>query len=302
MSRRLPSVNALKCFEVVAAQMSIRKAAAALRVSESAVSRQVRILEQQLSITLFHRGHNGLEITPEGRILASSTKDAFDQIARTIESFHRDQDVVEIRVLPSFALRWLYPRLRAFQDQHPLVKVMIHTRWHDMISSDNDAELGIRYGLGNWRSEDVTELYAERLVPVCAPDYLSGRELLSVEDLRGATLLHSQPDHQDWKIWALGWEGGEIDTDQGLDFDVLDMALRAAEAGFGITMSDQLLAHDAVQAGQLTMASRRVVASGTSYYLVRPSNLNTRRQVRLFHEWLCDEMSSARRMLEAGGR
>jgi LysR family glycine cleavage system transcriptional activator len=302
MSRRLPSVNALKCFEVVAAQMSIRKAAAALRVSESAVSRQVRILEQQLGITLFQRGHNGLEITPEGRILASSTKDAFDQIARTIESFHRDQDVVEIRVLPSFALRWLYPRLRAFQDQHPLVKVMIHTRWHDMISSDNDAELGIRYGLGNWRSEDVTELYAERLVPVCAPDYLSGRELLSVEDLRGATLLHSQPDHQDWKIWALGGEGGEIDTDQGLDFDVLDMALRAAEAGFGITMSDQLLAHDAVQAGQLTMASRRVVASGTSYYLVRPANLNTRRQVRLFHEWLCDEMSSARRMLEGGGR
>lgn len=301
MSRRLPSVNALKCFEVVASQMSIRRAAAILRVSESAVSRQVRILEQQLGITLFHRGHNGLEITPEGKILASSTMEAFDQIARTIDSFHRDQDVVEIRVLPTFALRWLYPRLRAFQDQHPFIKVMIHTRWHDMISSDNDAELGVRLGLGNWRREDATELYEERLAPVCAPDYLGGRELASAEDLRGTTLLHSQPDHQDWKIWAEGWEGGEIDTSQGLDFDVLDMALRAAESGFGITMTDLLLAQDALQAGELVMASRRVVPSATSYYLVRPANLAARRQIRLFHQWMCDEMSSSRRLLMAMG-
>ncbi|BBE33979.1 MULTISPECIES: LysR substrate-binding domain-containing protein [Sphingosinicella] len=299
MTRRLPSVNALKCFEVAAAQMSIRKAASVLRVSESAVSRQVRILEQQLSVTLFHRGHNGLELTPEGKILASSTKDAFDQIARTIDSFHRDQDVVELRVLPTFALRWLYPRLREFQEQYPFVKVMIHTRWHDMISSDNDAELGIRYGLGNWRNEDVTELYAEQLVPICAPGYISGGELRSAEDLRGKTLLHSQPDHQDWKTWAAGWNGGVIDTDNGLDFDVLDMALRAAEAGFGITASDLLLAHDAIRDEQLIMASRRVVASGTSYYLVRPANLNARRQVRLLSEWICDEMSSARQMLAA---
>lgn len=301
MSRRLPSVNALKCFEVAAAHMSIRKAASVLRVSESAVSRQVRILEQQLGITLFHRGHNGLELTPEGKVLAASTKDAFDQIARTIDGFHRDQDVVQIRVLPTFALRWLYPRLRVFQQQYPFVKVMIHTRWHDMISSDNDAELGVRYGLGNWRSEDVTELYAERLVPVCAPGYLGGQELRDADDLKGRTLLHSQPDHQDWKTWTSGWNGGEVDTEQGLDFDVLDMALQAAEAGFGITVSDLLLAHDTIKAEKLVMASPRVVNSGTSYYLVRPANLNARRQVRLFHEWMCDEMSAARQMLDAHG-
>lgn len=298
MTRRLPSVNALKCFEVVAAQMSVRKASAVLCVSESAVSRQVKILEQQLGVTLFQRTPKGLSLTAEGEALAASTRSAFDQIAETVESFYRDDDVVEVRVLPSFALRWLYPRIRAFQRQYPLIKVIIHTRWHDMISSDNDAELGIRYGIGNWSLDDATELYRECIVPVCSPDYLSGREIQNAEDLCGTTLLHSQPDHEDWKTWAKDWEGGEIDFEGGLDFDVLDMALSAAEAGFGIAASDLMLAHNAIDQGRLTLASRRVVESGTSYYLVRPSNLIARKQTRLFHDWLCDEMSADKRKLE----
>jgi LysR family glycine cleavage system transcriptional activator len=299
MTRRLPSVNALKCFEVVASKMSIRKAATVLNVSESAISRQVRILEEQLGLALFHRGVNGLEITEAGQALAESTKTAFDQIATTIAGFYRDQDVVQVRVLPTFAIRWLYPRLHKFNEQYPFVKILIHTRWHDMSSSDSDAELGIRYGQGNWRSDDVVELYEERLVPLCAPTYLAGRELQSVDDLKGKMLLHPQPSHQDWKVWAEGWEGGEIDTEQGLDFDVLDMALRAAESGFGIAMSDHLLAIDAIVGGQLVVASQRTVPSGESYYLVKPSNSSARVQIRVFHEWLCDEMATSKRLLKA---
>ncbi len=302
MSRRLPSVNALKCFEVVASKMSIRKAAAVLNVSESAISRQVRILEDQLGLALFHRGVNGLEITEAGRALAESTKSAFDQIANTIASFYRDQEVVQVRVLPTFAIRWLYPRLHKFNEQYPFVKILIHTRWHDMSSSDSDAELGIRYGQGNWRDDDVVELYEERLVPLCSPGYLEGRMIESADDLKGKTLLHPQPSHQDWKVWAAGWEGGEIDTDQGLDFDVLDMALRAAESGFGIAMSDHLLAIDAIQSGELVAASQRTVPSGVSYYLVKPSNIGSRTQIRVFHEWLCDEMAVSKRLSGAQAR
>lgn len=300
MTRRLPSVNALKCFEVVASKMSIRKAAAALNVSESAVSRQVKILEQQLGLTLFHRGVNGLEITEAGAVLAASTRSAFDQIATTIASFYRDQDVVQVRVLPTFAIRWLYSRLHKFNERYPFVKVLIHTRWHDMVSSDNDAELGIRFGLGNWRKEDAVELYEERLVPVCSPTYLGGRMIETADDLAGKMLLHPQPSHQDWKTWASGWEGGEIDTDQGLDFDVLDMALRTAESGFGIAISDHLLAVDAIQEGQLVKASERSVPSGVSYYLVKPANISDRVQVRIFQDWLCEEIEISKNLVGAG--
>src|SRR5437016_6691269 len=143
---------------MVAAHLSIKKAANALRISESAVSRQVHILEQQLGVALFNRNYKGLEITEAGRVLAASAKGAFDQIASTIDTFKRDQDTVQIKVLPTFALRWLYPRLQRFQAQHPLIRVVVHTRWHDMNSGDGEAQLGIRYGLGNWSPQHATEL------------------------------------------------------------------------------------------------------------------------------------------------
>jgi len=299
MSRRLPSLNALRCFETVAAQLSIRKAAAVLHISESAVSRQVRILEEQLGLVLFRRNPSGLEITEAGKALAASTRGAFDQIARTIDSFQRDQDMIQIKVLPTFAVRWLYPRLRKFQAQNPLIQVAVQTRWHDMISGDGEAELGIRYGLGNWSRDNVTELYPEWLAPVCAPGYLSGRRLETPEDFDRSTLLHPQPGRDDWKVWCAGWGGEAFNTDGGLDFDVLDNALRAAEAGFGIAMSDVLLAHDAIQAGQLVVPLERAVPSGVSYFLVRPPDLSERRQVRLFHEWICDEMADSRRVIDS---
>lgn len=298
MSRRLPSLNALRCFEVVASHLSIKKAAGVLRISESAVSRQVRILEDQLGVALFNRNHNGLEITEAGRALALSARGAFDQIANTIDSFQRDQDTVHIRVLPTFALRWLYPRLQRFQSQNPLIRVVVHTRWHDMVSGDGEAHLGIRYGLGNWAAEHATELYPEWLTPVCASSYLAGRKLESSDDFAKLTLLHPLPSRDDWRVWSERWGGGRFDTNGGLDFDGLDLALQAAEAGFGIAITDVVLGHDALESGQLIAPVKKCVPSDVSYFLVRAPGLSERRQVRLLHDWICDEISDARRIIE----
>ncbi|MFC3051839.1 LysR substrate-binding domain-containing protein [Kordiimonas pumila] len=299
MARRLPSLNALRCFEIVADQMSIKKAANYMRISESAVSRQVRILEEQLGTPLFHRKHSGLEITDVGIALAASTKDAFSQIAKTIETFQRDKDTVQIKVLPTMALRWFYPRLKRFQSQYPLIQVIVQTRWHDMISGDGEAELGIRYGRGNWSPEYVTELYPEWLTPVCAPDYLNGRKLECAADFDKVTLLHPLPSHQDWKMWSERWGGESFNTEDGLDFDVLDMALRAAEAGFGITMSDVVLGADAIESGRLVTPVNIAVPSDISYYLVHPPMQQQRREVRLLREWICDEMSDTKRIISS---
>ncbi|AOO80591.1 LysR substrate-binding domain-containing protein [Bosea vaviloviae] len=292
MTRRLPSLNALRCFEVVAAQLSIKKAALSLHVSESAVSRQVRILEEQLGTPLFMRTHNGLEITDAGQRLAMGVKEAFDHIARAVDPFQSDRDAVTIKVLPTFALRWLFPRLRAFQAQHPLIKVNVQTRLNDMTLNDTDADLGIRYGIGNWPQDCATELYPEWILPVCAPGYLSGSDCPD-GDLDRATLLHPLPDRQDWLTWSEK-AGHPLDTRKGLDFDALDMALSAAEAGLGVAMTDVVLAHEALEAGRLVAPVRKAVPTGASYYLVRPPDMRRRRQVKLLDEWICDEISAAR--------
>lgn len=287
MNRRLPSLNARRCFEVVASQLSIRKAAAVLHVSESAVSRQVRILEDQLGAALFTRTPAGLAITEPGRRLAAETRAAFDRIAAAVEPFQGDRDAVRVKVLPTFALRWLLPRLHGFQAQHPLVRVAVQTRLEDMVPGDGDADLGIRYGLGDWPADCAVELYPEWIRPVCAPAI---RPALA-GDLAGATLLHPMPDRRDWRIWAEA-TGRPVELSGGLDFDALDMALSAAEAGLGIAMTDVVLAEPAITAGRL-VAVAPAVATGSAYWLVRPPG-RARRQVALFEEWLLREIAAAR--------
>lgn len=295
MSRRLPSLNALRCFEIVAAQLSIKKAALALNVSESAVSRQVKILEDQLGAPLFIRSHNGLEITDDGRRLALSVKEAFDHIANAIDPFRNERNAVTIKVLPTFALRWLLPRLRGFQERHPLIKVNVHTRLNDMTLNDNDADLGIRYGIGNWPADCASELYPEWILPVCAPGYLEGRG--GEAELGKATLLHPLPDRRDWATWSEK-SGIGLDARGGLDFDALDMALSAAEAGLGVAMTDVVLAHEAIQSGRLVVPLRKAVPTGSSYYLVRPPEMRRRREVVVVEEWIRSEIEDARALVE----
>ncbi|KRE09721.1 hypothetical protein ASE63_04110 [Bosea sp. Root381] len=295
MSRRLPSLNALRCFEIVAAQLSIKKAALVLNVSESAVSRQVKILEDQLGAVLFIRSHNGLEITDEGRRLALSVKEAFDHIANAIDPFRNERNAVTIKVLPTFALRWLLPRLRAFQERHPLIKVNVHTRLNDMTLNDNDADLGIRYGIGNWPADCATELYPEWILPVCAPGYLEARGVET--DLSAATLLHPLPDRRDWATWSEKSHTA-LDARSGLDFDALDMALSAAEAGLGVAMTDVVLAHEAIQSGRLVVPLRKAVPTGFSYYLVRPPEMRRRREVVVVEDWIRSEIEDARALVD----
>lgn len=286
MGRRLPSLNALRCFEIVAEQLSIKKAAQLLNVSESAVSRQVKILEDQLGTPLFIRAPNGLTITDGGRHLAISVREAFDHIANAIHPLRDERDAVTIKALPTFALRWLLPRLNGFRERHPLIKVNVLTRLDDMGLHDTDADLGIRYGTGDWPRDYATELYAEWIVPVCAPDYLHH---LDGGDLTRAALLHPLPDRRDWQIWSEK-SGVRLDTRGGLDFDALDMALSAAQAGLGVAIADVVLAHAAIQSGQLVVPIRKPVPTGFSYYLVRPPEMRRRREVVIVEDWISEEI------------
>lgn len=303
MTRRLPSLNALRCFEIVAAHGSVKRAAQELNISESAVSRQVRILEEQLGLPLFLRTHTGLEITEEGRRIAACLKTAFDHIALTLDPLQADSNVVTLRVIPTFALRWLFPRLRRFHERHPMIRIAVQTRLTDMTQDESEADLGIRYGLGDFSHDNGMELYPEWIVPVCAPAYPDSDDPERM--LRTGTLLHPLPDRQDWLTWS---QKARIDfpAREGLDFDASDMAMTAAEAGSGIAIADVVLADQAVRDGRLIMPLNIAVPTGVSYFLVRRPDLRRRKQVRLVEDWLMEEIGSARALVagcaDAAGR
>lgn len=294
MSRRLPSLNALRCFEVVATHLSLRKAAQALNVSESAVSRMIRILEEQLGMALFLRTHSGLEITEPGRKLAVTVKEAFDHIENAINPIQRDRDVVTLKATATFALRWLFPRLRHFHAQHPTIKIAVQTRLNNMTPDDSDADLGIRYGLGEFANEDATELYQEWIVPVCAPGHIDLEH--AEEELKKATLLHPLPDRQDWVTWSEK-TGIALRAQDGIDFDAQDMALTAAVAGLGVAIADVVLAHQSIQDGTIVTPIRKAVPTGVSYFLVRRPELQHRSQVRLVEQWIVSEVTAAQEII-----
>ncbi len=296
MQRKLPSLNAMRYFEVVASLGSVKKASQLLNVSESAISRQVRILEEQLNTELFDRTNSGLEITVDGARIARTIKEAFDHIEGVIAPLQQNKDVVTLRVIPTFALRWLFPRLRRFHEKHPTIQIVVQTRLDDMTVDEPQADLGVRYGLGDFPHDYAMELYQEWIAPVCTPAYFERRNI--VNGFQEAMLLHPLPDRQDWHTWS---EKSGINSQAvgGLDFDALDMALSAAEAGIGVAMADVVLANQALADGHLRLSTEQAVPTGVSYYLVRRPELKKRRQVSIFQEWLMEETKEARSIVRS---
>lgn len=296
MQRKLPSLNAIRYFEVVASQGSVKKAAQFLNVSESAISRQVRILEEQLNTVLFDRTNSGLEITRDGQRIARAIKESFDHIESVIAPLQQNANVVTLRVIPTFALRWLFPRLGKFHKQHPTIRIVVQTRLDDMTVDEPQADLGIRYGLGDFPHDYAMELYQEWIAPVCTPEYYDRCNIVNGYD--DATLLHPLPDRQDWLTWSEK-TGVDIHEVKGLDFDALDMALSAAEAGIGVAIADVVLVNHALQEGRITFATDQAAPTGVSYFLVRRPELKKRRQVTIFENWLLGEIREAHAIIRS---
>lgn len=296
MQRKLPSLNAIRYFEVVASQGSVKKAAQILNVSESAISRQVRILEEQLNTVLFDRTNSGLEITRDGQRIARAIKESFDHIESVIAPLQQNANVVTLRVIPTFALRWLFPRLGKFHKQHPTIRIVVQTRLDDMTVDEPQADLGIRYGLGDFPHDYAMELYQEWIAPVCTPEYYDRCNIVNGYD--DAMLLHPLPDRQDWLTWSEK-TGVDIHEVKGLDFDALDMALSAAEAGIGVAIADVVLVNHALQEGRITFATDQAAPTGVSYFLVRRPELKKRRQVTIFENWLLGEIREAHAIIRS---
>ncbi|BBP77971.1 transcriptional regulator [Pseudomonas sp. Ost2] len=304
LKRKMPALNALKAFEVAGSTGSFTRAAELLNVTQSAVSRQVRQLEEQLGESLLERRHHHLELTSAGRVLLRALHQSFDKIEMTVRGIQEKNHANRLRINapPTFTSRWLLPRLGRLRQQHPGLELSITTRLQDSLAETSTLDCAIRFGDGEWDGLDSSLLMHERHIAVCSPS-LYAREMGGQEiDLNRLTLLHvlAKEDQRylTWKHWLDAARISGVDTLSGYEFDLLDLAIHAAIDGLGITIADWHMVTGELACGQLTQVLNVHVDGHQSYWLVTRPEQTQIPQVQLFNQWLQEELELARRQLE----
>ena len=283
-SRRLPSLNGLKAFEAAARHGSFASAAAELNVSPAAISRLVHLLEERLRITLFERSANRLALTAVGRAYQAGLTPLFDAIANLTAQVTSGASarVLTIGVGPTFATRWLIPRLTAFQALAPEIEVRF-TTGGVAAPFREDWTCGIKLGDGHWPGLVSEHLFPADLSPVCSPRLANG--LREPRDLAKATLLRVAHADEDWRLW-LDAAGVSRLTPHGPVFDYYGQALQAAADGVGIAMGIRPYIDDDLQAGRLVAPFSLTVPKGQQWYLIYRDIRRDQPDFLTFRNWI----------------
>jgi LysR family transcriptional regulator, glycine cleavage system transcriptional activator len=264
--RRLPFLNGAKAFEAAARTGSFARAADELHVTPAAISRLVQLLEARMGVSLFERRANRLVPTPAGRTYQAGLTPLFDALANLTAqvSAMGGARVLTVGVGPTFAIRWLIPRLAEFQQIAPDIEVRFATGGAAAPFSD-DWTCGITLGDGEWPGLVSERLFAANLTPVCAPTM--ARKLKRLDDLKSATLLRVRHAREDWPRWIKAAGLSKMPV-KGPEFEFYGHALQAALDGVGVAMGISPYIDDDVRAGRLVTPFQTSVAKGKHWYLV----------------------------------
>jgi LysR family glycine cleavage system transcriptional activator len=305
LKRKIPALNALKAFEIAGSTGNFTRAADLLSVTQSAVSRQVRQLEEQIGEVLLVRRHHRLELTRAGRVLLNALNQSFDRIEIAVRGIQQKQHLNRLRVNAptTFASRWLLPRLSRLRQFHPDLELSITTLANDSLTESGTLDCAIRFGIGEWEQLHSSLLMRERHIAVCSPRLLAGlQESEEPTNFNRFTLLHvlsnEEQRYQTWQRWldAAGIQG--VETIRGYEFDVCDLAIRAAIDGLGITIADWHMVSRELITGQLTPVQNVHVEGHLSYWLVTRPEQAESPSLQVFREWLQQEIWLSMRSLE----
>jgi len=291
MNARLPSLNGLRAFEAAARHLSFTEAASELNVTQTAISHQIRRLEDELGIRLFVRKNRALELTPQARDYLPGVRAAFNDLKLATDRLRRrgDDNVLTISTLASLAAKWLLPRLSIFQEAHPKVDVRITTSTSLVDFKSGDVDAAIRYGRGHWPGVRAQWLMADELFPVCSPALLEReRPLRCPQDLAHHTLLHSSGGYDDdWRLWltAAGLPA-DISKQPGLTFDLIFMTVQAAIDGIGVAMGRTSYVQEDITKGRLVVPFKIALPVDAGFYLVSPEAAADPPKLRVFRDWL----------------
>ncbi len=310
--RRLPPLNSLRAFERAARHMSFSLAAAELNVTQSAVSRQIKGLEDYLGLPLFRRLPRALELTEAGKRFAEPLHEAFEQMHRATEMLLDDHrpTMLTINVLPTFAMKWLIPRLLHFTAANPNIEVRMITsiRPVDFRIEENDVAIRVAPLSKHWKKDkspidlvmtqdwaDVRSvpIMADTLVPVCSPSLLKhGPPLRHPQDLRHHVLIHTASRERGWSYWldSNGLDSGDFSryTAYGHFF----MAIQAAVEGKGVALVPSVLIESELKSSSLLMPFQGTEVDAGAYHLLcREGDWHTPK-IKAFREWILKEIAS----------
>ena len=288
MPRRMPPLNALKAFEAAARHESFTRAAEELCVTQGAVSHQVKALEVELGLKLFHRESQRLVISDAGRNYLEVVRDAFDRLAAGTERLLQRQStgVLTVSTSPDFAAKWLVHRLGAFAEVHPAIDLRVSATMHHVDFAREDVDLAVRHGDGNWPGLDTVQLSAEQLFPVCSPKLAS--RLKRPADLLRVPLLHTD-DRTAWQQWlaSVGVAGRELTG--GPVLNRVSMVIDAAVDGQGVALARTTLAATDLINGRLVRPFADTIPIARTYWIVCPKATAALPKIAAFREWLLSE-------------
>jgi LysR family glycine cleavage system transcriptional activator len=291
--KKLPPLNSLRVFEAAARHLSFTKAADELHVTPGAVSQQIKALEDFLQTPVFRREKRALLLTDEAQASLPILREGFDKLAEAakILAARADSRRLSVSVAPSFASKWLVPRLDQFQEAHPDIDVWVSADMNIVDFAVEDVDLAIRYGGGRYPGLTVAHLMAEKIVPVCAPQLLTGEPpIKSPEDLVHHTLLHDSSRDNDascptWPMWLKAAGVSHKHGDRGLKFNQSSLVIEAAVAGKGVALAKAALALADLEAGRLVIPFDLTTPTEFAYYIVYPPAKSSSPAVKAFVAW-----------------
>lgn len=299
MSRKLPSLNAIKAFEAAARNESFTKAAVELFVTQGAVSQQVKALEGELGMKLFNREHQRLSLTDSGREYLNIIRDAFDRIsvgtARITQQY--TSNVLTVSTSPDFAAKWLVHRLGRFAEKHPEIDLRVIASLHHVDFATEDVDMAVRHGTGDWAGLDATELCPEVVFPVCSPGLLkSKRGSIRPASVLNYPLLHIS-DRSGWTRWLKHTKVPYDSPLQGLIMNRDSMVIDASINGLGFALARASLAQWDLHGGRIVAPVDVMMPIASSYWIVSPRVTAKSVKIATFKQWLTDEASDDKRRL-----
>jgi len=291
--KSLPPLNALRAFEAAARHLSLSLAAAELNVTPAAISHQVRLLEDHIGLAVFERNGRGLVLTDAGAAGLRDLREAFAHLTAAMDAIGAlgETGTLTVSVAPSFAAKWLLPRLQSFERAHPEIDVHVSASMQLADFARDRVDVAIRYGAGGYADVFFEKILAETVVPVCSPELLNGEILRSARDLANLTLLHddspdNDPSCPNWDMWLRAAGVDDVDVDRGPRFNQASLVIESAILGRGVALAKSTLAAADIQARRLVrpIATERPV--DFAYWFVAPRAKLNLPKVVYFREWL----------------
>lgn len=289
MEPKTPQLNLLRVFEAAGRNLSFKDAAKELFVTPSAVSHQIKSLEEQLGFALFSRHNRSLKLTKAGKELLSHVSHHLGELRQDVARVQRryGRPTIRAHILPFMASEYVIPNLHHFQSAHPDIELRIETSLNALDHELHDLDVGVRLGLGNWPGLTAEKLVCIEATPLCSPGYQARHQMQHLEDMQGKTLIQIQWQEDPWQRWA-EYTQQPLNSGHKLTLDSFMNSLTAAEQGLGIALGLFPLAYNWIEQGRLVAPFKERIPVDEAYYLVYRPEDQDRAELQLFIRWLVD--------------